>query len=117
MQQRERLIALDKSAADALLYVNHEQSRLPSGQVYIQINLQNRSADHDIWMDWKVVFYDNQDFQIEETEWNSTYFPAKEIQTLKVNSIRRDVVNFTVMLQTPSNEKGEPYIIQKEYVR
>lgn len=34
MQQRERLIALDKSAADALLYVNHEQILESSGHKY-----------------------------------------------------------------------------------
>jgi len=102
MQHRERLIALDKFAASALLYVSHRQSRLPSGQVKIEINLQNKDPNGDLWLDWKVVFYDAQNFQIEETEWNKAFFPAKEIKTLKANSIRKDAQNFTVMLRSPS---------------
>lgn len=117
MQHRERLIAMDQSAADSLFYVSHRQNRLPSGQVLVQINLQNRDAANNIWMDWKVVFYDEQTFKIEETEWYHTYFPAKEVRTLRVNSIRPDVQNFTVILRSPSTEKGIPYKVQKEYVR
>ncbi|MCP5003853.1 MAG: hypothetical protein GY941_07865 [Planctomycetes bacterium] len=116
-QHSERLIALDKSAAAALYFVNHQQSRSEAGQVYIQINLQNVSAAQDIWMDWKVVFYDKQNFQIEETEWNQTFFPAKEVKTLKVNSLRRDVEKFTVMVRSPSTTDGNPYEVKRNQVR
>ncbi|MDM8543725.1 hypothetical protein QUF90_21840 [Desulfococcaceae bacterium HSG9] len=117
MQHSERLIALDKSAANALLYVNHNQGRLASGQVAIQINLQNRSAQHAVWIEWKTVFYDKQNFKIEETEWEMTHFPAKEIKTLKINSISPDVMNFSIILRSPATVDGQPYKIQKEGVR
>ena len=117
MQHRERLIAMDQSAADALFYVNHNQGRLPSGQVKVQVNLQNRDASHDIWMDWKIVFYDAQNFEIESTEWNKTFFPAKEVKAIQANSIRPDVQNFTVILRKPSSASGQSYQVQEEYVQ
>jgi uncharacterized protein YcfL len=117
MQHTERLIALDRSTVDALFYVNHTQGRLPSGHVAIQVNLQNKSAEHDLWVEWKVVFYDAQNFQLEETEWTLTHFPAKEVVTLKANSMRQDVMNFTIMLRTPFTEDGKDYRIQKEDVQ
>ncbi len=117
IQHSERLIALDKSAASALSFVNHQQIHLESGQLRLLINLQNISTTHDIWMDWKVVFYDSQNFEIETTEWNKSFFPAKEIKTLKANSIRRDAINYTVMLRSPSSEKGVKYDINNKDVR
>lgn len=117
LQLSERLIAMDASAAEALAYVDHEQSRLPSGQIRVRMNLQNRHASEGVWMDWKVVFYDGRSFQVEETEWHRTFFPATEVRTLTASSIRPDSATFTVMLRRPATASGRPYRLQEAPVR
>ena len=106
LQFKERLIALDEDTRDSLMYVNHLQGRLPSGQVKISVALQNRSPEDNIWISWKAVFYDNRNFKIEETEWQKTYFPVMQIREITVNSIRKDVENFTIMLKYAGKQES-----------
>ena len=100
MQYTENIIALDEDARDSLLYISHRQGRIPSGQVKITYALQNSSDRESAWITWKVVFYDSRNFKIEETEWQKTYFPPLQIQEISVNSIRKDVENFTLLLKS-----------------
>lgn len=94
------ILAIDKRVTKVLLYVNHSQQKYPSGQVRILMNLYNANTAQDEWVDWKVLFYDENNNKIEETEWASTLFPRQIIKTIEARSLRPDVKNFTVIVKT-----------------
>jgi len=97
----EPILSLDKDTVKNIYYVSHRQQRLASGPVRIMFNLYNISEDEEIWLEWKAVFYDGSNFQIEDTGWREIYMPRREVVTLKVNSMSPRVENYTVMLRTP----------------
>jgi hypothetical protein len=94
----ERFVALDKETAGALYYLDSRQERLPSGQVRVVVILENALED-DAWFDWKAVFYDDEGFHLEETEWHADHFPVRETKSITAQSIRTDVEKFTFMFR------------------
>jgi len=109
IQYSETIIILDDDLVDKLYYVDHRLQRFPSGQVRIQVNMLNRDISPQVRIEWKIIFYDGQNYKIEETEWYTTHFPQNEIRTIKGESIRPDVKNFTVVLRTPPAEKKKKW--------
>jgi len=94
------ILALDEPVTRVLFYVNHRQQRFPSGQVRVIFNLYNADNILDKWVDWKMVYYDGNNDRIEETDWETTLFTHKVIKTIKSNSIRPDVANFTLIVKS-----------------
>ncbi len=94
------ILAMDQRVTEVLFYVNHRQQRFPSGQVKITFNLYNANLEQDEWVDWKMVYYDSNNDRIEESDWETTLFPRQIIKTIKSNSIRPDVANFSVIVKT-----------------
>ena len=113
LQHKERLLTLDKSIEAAVFYVNHVQNRLPGGQLQIKVNLQNRDASHDLFIEWKAIFYDRNNFEIESSPWVAQHFPAKMVTTVAVNSVRSDASNFTVMLRRAATSTGGEYEVTR----
>ena len=94
------ILAMDQRVTKVLFYVNHHQQRFPSGQVRITFNLYNANLEQDEWVDWKMVYYDANNDRIEESDWETTLFPQQIIKTIRSNSIRPDVANFSVIVKT-----------------
>jgi len=94
------ILAMDKRVTEVLFYVNHRQQRFPSGQVKITFNLYNANLEQDEWVDWKMVYYDSNNDRIEESDWETTLFPRQIIKTIRSNSMRPDVANFSVIVKT-----------------
>jgi len=105
-QQNRRIIALNETVANTLLYVNSVQKRLPGGQILAQVNLQNRYAKTDVWAEVKVEFYDENSMLVDETEWINTYFPPLEITTIQGNSIHARAVKHCMLLRNIRNASG-----------
>ena len=94
------ILAMDQRVTEVLFYVNHRQQRFPSGQVKITFNLYNANLEQDEWVDWKMVYYDSNNDRIEESDWETTLFPRQIIKTIRSNSMRPDVANFSVIVKT-----------------
>ncbi len=94
------ILAMDQRVTEVLFYVNHRQQRFPSGQVRVTFNLYNANSEQDEWVDWKMVYYDINNDRIEETDWETTLFARQIIKTIKSNSIRPDVTNYSVIVKT-----------------
>ena len=94
------ILAMDQRVTEVLFYVNHRQQRFPSGQIRVTFNLYNANPEQDEWVDWKMVYYDINNDRIEETDWESTLFARQIIKTIKSNSIRPDVTNYSVIVKT-----------------
>ena len=99
LQHRERLLAQDRQTERAVQVAAYEHGRLPSGQIQVRIDLLSRRKD-DYWMEWKVVFYDAQGFQVEETEWHSLHLAASVLQTVKASSISPKADDYTLFLRS-----------------
>lgn len=105
-QYGQRLMALEGPIAQTLILVNERVGRLPSGQVQIESNLNNPTGEENLWFDWKVAFYDQSNYLVEQTEWQTTHFPANQVTPLKVNSISPNVQNYTIVLRIPPSSKN-----------
>ncbi len=103
-QFTEPLVAMDSWAGESVVYLDKRQHRFPSGQVEVAFTLRNPHQSPGVWLEWKVVFYDADNYLLEETEWYATYFPINEIVTLKQNSIGTRVVDYTVLVRTPPQD-------------
>ncbi len=118
-QYIDPILALDEPVTRVLFYVNHRQQRFPSGQVRVIFNLYNADESRDKWVDWKMVYYDSNNDRIEETDWETTLFTHKVIKTIKSNSIRPDVANFTLIVKStprtdPAQTKKLGYVREME---
>jgi hypothetical protein len=101
LEQVERLVARDKTAAKAVYYVSHRHGRVPSGQLEIQVNLQSRQKKGGgIWLEWKCVFTDEGQFPIEETEWHPFLLEASVVHTVTAKSISPEAADYTFHLRT-----------------
>lgn len=107
MQFTEKIIFLDKDASRALMYVNNRHYRLKGGQLVVEANLQNRFSDVDLWAEVQVVFYDQANMRLEESSWERHHFPALEVTMIRFNSMRPDVVNYTVMIKNLGSKDGK----------
>ena len=52
-QYTEPIIALDENITKGVYYVDHDQERLPSGNVRIVVRLQNRHVKDGVWVKYK----------------------------------------------------------------
>jgi hypothetical protein len=100
LQHRERLLAQDKKAERAVRVSAQEHGRLPSGQIQVRIDLESRLKKDDYWLEWKVVFYDVQGFQLEETEWYSLYLTPAVLHTVQASSISPKAEDYTLFLRS-----------------
>ena len=101
LQFEEPILSLDETTVEHIYYVDHRQQRLSSGQIRVMFNLFNRSEEEEIWLEWKAVFYDGSNFQIDDTGWRELFMPRREVVTLKVSSLSKRAKNYTLLLRTP----------------
>ncbi len=100
LQHRVRLIALDRYAERTVQVSAQEHGRLPSGQIQVRIEFMSRVRNRDFWLEWKVVFYDAQDFQLEETEWHPLHLTGPVLHKIKTNSISPKAEDYTLFLRS-----------------
>jgi len=107
LQHEQRIVFLDKNAKDVLLYVNSVQKRLPGGHILVQANFQNRVAREDVWAEVKIVFYDENNMVVDETEWMNTHFAAGEVTMVQGNSTSDRAMKHVMLLKRLSNRSGK----------
>ena len=94
-----RLMAMDQVTEQYIHYISHRRLRLNAGQLGLQITLQNLHRTRNVAIDWRVIFYDKNQFRTEETEWNTLVFPPAEELVLKANSMNPAAVDFVIQLR------------------
>ena len=81
------LVLLDDLVKSSIYYAKHKQGMLPSGQLEIIAVLGNTQAISELAIDWRVIFYDREGFELEQTEWNTDIISPQQTITLKTQSI------------------------------
>ena len=108
-QQTHGVSMLSKSARDALILVQApEAKRAPGGQIQIRTLMESRYSTGDLWADVQYVFFDENQFPVEKSEWLPVHFPARELVPLEGSSLRNDATSFNVQfknLRTPNGRK------------
>ena len=94
------VVFLDDQVGKIISFLNHRQQRLPSNHVEITLQCLNHSKTA-AWVDWKIVFLDQQGFSLEETEWQREYFAPGEIRVLQANSLKTNVDDYQVLVRLP----------------
>ena len=107
LQHEQRIVILDRNVKDVLLYVNSVQKRLPRGHILVQANFQSRFAKEDVWAEVKIVFYDENNMVVDETEWMNTHFPAWEVTMVQGNSISHRAMKHVMLLKNLRNRSGK----------
>lgn len=98
---------LDDGAAKAVSFPNYRADRLPSGHVSITFACKARNKENPTVIDWKVIFMDNRQMSMDQTEWHTEYLQPREVKMLQVSSIRTDISAFKVQIRTPYGVKGK----------
>ncbi len=95
------VVFLDDKSDTALELIDHRSERLPSGHVDVMLKCMGKKEKKPIWIDWKVIFYDTRNINVEESEWHTDHlFPRLE-KTLQVSSMRKDISSFKFLIRTP----------------
>jgi hypothetical protein len=105
-QMSHGVTMLDKNVRDSLLFVNRVAKRLPSGQVQVRIQMQNLYRDETLWSDVRVVFYDEDNMTVDQTEWQKIPFPPREIVLIQGTSLRNDVQTYNVQFKNLRSRTG-----------
>ncbi len=95
------VVFLDDKIETALELIDHRSERLPSGHVNVMLKCISKNKKKPIWIDWKVVFLDNRNINIEESEWHTDYLSPRLEKTLQLSSMRRDITVFKFLIRTP----------------
>ncbi|MDA9101068.1 hypothetical protein N9K06_00180 [Omnitrophica bacterium] len=97
----ERFLILEDEIADTFHLVNERFGRLPSGQVQVTFGIENPTTVEDVFLEWKVEFYDAEGRALEETEWRMMHFLPESVQQLKANSAGSDAKSYAVIVRIP----------------
>jgi hypothetical protein len=105
-QMSHGVTMLDKNVRDALLFINRTAKRLPSGQVQVRVQMQNLYRNETLWSDVRVVFYDEDEMGVDQTEWQKVSFPAREIVLIQGTSLRNDIKTYNVQFKNLRSRSG-----------
>ena len=95
------VIFLDDDIETALSLIDHRSERLPSGHVNVTLLCMSKKEKKAVWIEWKVVFSDNRNVDVEESEWHTEALPPRLEKTLQIGSLRKDVSSFHFLIRTP----------------
>ena len=99
---------LDGNVRNSLLLINQKAARSPMGQVQVRLTMQNAlAASEDLWAEVRFVYYDSDKMPVDTGQWQSVYFPPKELVLIEGNSLRSDVSTFNVQLRNLKSRTGK----------
>lgn len=98
VQDRERLLLVDRNYKSALRIVDEKVRRLESGQMEIIMRIQNRKND-DLWSDVQVIFEDADGVEVDKTNWEPVMFHRREITTYKKVSLTPNAQDYRVVIR------------------
>ncbi len=106
LQHTNRIIVLDRDVRNTLIYINSVNKRLPGGQLFIQVNFQNRLQGDDVWADVMFEFMDKNNMMMDKTQWMPTLFPASQVTMVQGSSLGGGAVKHVVLLKNLRTRNG-----------
>ena len=70
----------------------------------VRLGLENIRFSKDMWCDIQVVFYEEDGFEAERTNWQPLRLAANEIIFFKTTSLSSSVSDFSVLLRNPRRD-------------
>ncbi|MEE4602575.1 MAG: hypothetical protein V2J65_14940 [Desulfobacteraceae bacterium] len=92
---------LSEDVAKAVEVVSHRAERLPSGHVDVMLGCVSTEEKKPVWFDWKVIFFDQRDIPVDESEWHSEQLFPKREKLIRASSIRTDIGRYRFLLRSP----------------
>ena len=100
LQETEKVVLLDFPLRNLNL-VRHGASRLESGQLEVNVEMENEK-NKDIWTDIQVIFRDANGTEIERTSWEPFQFHRRAVSQYKKASMKSGATDYRVLVR---NEK------------
>ena len=95
-----RLSMLDSTVESQIFYVRHWREKLPGGQLQVGAEFVNLDKSQDVVAEWRAVFLDQGEREIESTEWNREVFPSGQQKAIRFNSIGAGAEDFMLMMRS-----------------
>ncbi len=105
LQYQEKIIAKDPVLYDWTRVVVHKAERTPQNLLKVKIGLEN-TKNKDVWCDIQVVFYDQDKFELEKTNWQPWLLLGQQINYYETSSLSSQAHDYTVFLRNSRESKG-----------
>ena len=100
LQHREKIVAKDWVLKDWIRVVSHKPIRVQGDLLQVKMGLENRK-NTDIWCDVQVVFYDQDGFQAERTDWQPLLLSRRQVTYFETASLSSNVHDYSIILRDP----------------
>lgn len=100
LQETEHVLLMDRAHKISLKVVKSKMEKLPSGQMQVSLEIENRDND-DIFTDIQVVFRGADGFEVEKTSWTPYQFPHHAVSTFRTSSLSPNVVDYRILIRKP----------------
>jgi hypothetical protein len=77
---------------------SHKPERIGGDLLQVKLGLENTKST-DIWCDIQVVFYDQDGFEAENTDWQPLLLLGRQVTYYETVSISPDVRDYSVILR------------------
>ena len=98
LQEKERIIVKDHALRRRLRLVKHAAERLPSGQLKVKMEIENKKED-TVHADIQFIFRDAQGFEIETTNWQPYLFNGHRVTLVEQNSLKPNAADYRVLIR------------------
>ena len=98
LQDTERIVLLDHALTRYLKVVRSKTDRLTAGQLEIKIDIENEE-NADVWADMRIIFRDDDGFELETTNWEPVQFHRRAVTTIKRNSLSAKAADYRILLR------------------
>ena len=106
LEHQEKVIAKNFAIRHYMRVTNLAANRTDSNLLEVKLGLENtRSKHRDMWCDIQVVFYDNDKFELEKTNWAPLFLSAGQVTYYKTCSLSNQTADYTIFLRNPRRNK------------
>ena len=108
LEHREKVIAKNFALRHYMRVTNLSANRTDSNLMEIKLGLENtRSKHRDMWCDIQVIFYDNDNFELEKTNWAPLFLSAGQVTYYKTCSLSNQTADYTIFIRNPRRNKAK----------
>jgi len=97
-QFSKKILYTDKALVKRLLVANHQSYRESDGRLTVKCALENRKKE-GIWADVRIVFYDQDHFEVDKTNWQPHYFEPLAVKEVSVSSLNSMATDYSILLR------------------
>ncbi len=105
LQYQAKVIAKNFVLRDWLRIAKHKAVRTDGNLLQVKLGIENIKKQ-DVWSDIQVVFYDQDGFELDKTNWQPLLLIGKQITFYETVSLSGRAYDYTVFLRNPRQSKG-----------